>query len=702
MGKLNSRQLTRKVRLQRKSLTRDAYGQPLDSWTTYATVRAAPRVQTGMGYVNNEMQQGGTEVSRTTTSYRIRKRTNVIAADRLLDGSNIYDIRVVLPDLEDNNYVDLGCATGAAANGVNSAPVITSNSGGSTASISIPEGTTAVTTVVATDADGVLTYSISGGADAAKFTINSSTGVLRFVSAPDYETPLDVGGNNVYEVTVKATDLFGSTDTQAISVTVTAVNDIVPAITSNGGGATAAISVEEAQTAVTTVTSADADGPTAAYTIVGGADAALFELNAGSGVLTFADAPDFSAPGDADANNVYEVTVQVSDGTNTDTQAISVTVTEAVSSGYWPGAVINAASASYADVSAAVASASAGDTVIVPASAGVSWSSGLTISGINFVGAGQTVAGTVVTAGLITVVKHATYKTRVSGLRMTANAQHLQVNGAVADEFYFIDNCYLQNAGALMVQVATNGGCWFDCNFEAPTPHSADTFQLILGAEAAASWAAAHTMGTADTTGEANNYFEDCTWSGFLEVAGDIDNGAKAVYRNCTFTDSSLVVHGGNSGVNDTSAYGGRHLEVYDCTFDRVSNDVGLNKWVWWRGSSGVFANNSVENADSPDGFSYPGKPELILSCGCTGSPAYPMQYQVGQSTDTPDATPGQPLAIFGNTGVSMTISISGTSGGGITCGLPGDYIQSGRDYVLSNTWGWAAYAYPHPLRAGI
>jgi SPP1 family predicted phage head-tail adaptor len=331
MGKLNSRQLTRKVLLQRKSLTRDEWGQPLDNWTTYATVRAAPRVQTGMGYVNQEMQTAATEVSRTIVSYRVRKRTNVIAADRLLDGVAIYDIRVVLPDLEDNNYVDLGCATGAVANGTNSAPVITSNGGGSTASISIPEGTTAVTTVVATDADGVLTYSISSGSDAALFTINSSTGVLRFVSAPDYEIRLDADSDNVYEVTVKATDLFGSTDAQAISVTVTAVNDTVPAITSNGGGATASISVEEAQTAVTTVMSTDADGPTPAYTIVGGADAALFAINSGSGVLTFVDAPAYDYPADADVNNVYEVTVQVSDGVNTDTQAISVTVTEVVS-----------------------------------------------------------------------------------------------------------------------------------------------------------------------------------------------------------------------------------------------------------------------------------------------------------------------------------------------------------------------------------
>jgi Ca2+-binding RTX toxin-like protein len=80
-------------------------------------------------------------------------------------------------------------------------------------------------TVTATDADSTtLTYSILGGADSALFTINSSTGALSFLAAPDYENPTDAGANNVYDVTVRASDgtLF---DDQAIAVTVTNVNE---------------------------------------------------------------------------------------------------------------------------------------------------------------------------------------------------------------------------------------------------------------------------------------------------------------------------------------------------------------------------------------------------------------------------------------------------------------------------------------------
>lgn len=105
-----------------------------------------------------------------------------------------------------------------------SAPRITSNGGGATASINVVTGNTAVTTVTATDDDipaQTLTYSISGGADAAKFSINSSTGVLTFASAPDFGTPTDANTDNVYEVTVRVSDGI-MTDTQAISVTVTA------------------------------------------------------------------------------------------------------------------------------------------------------------------------------------------------------------------------------------------------------------------------------------------------------------------------------------------------------------------------------------------------------------------------------------------------------------------------------------------------
>jgi hypothetical protein len=109
----------------------------------------------------------------------------------------------------------------------NDAPAIISNGGGATATVSIAENTTAVTTVAASDADsGPLTYSIAGGADAARFQINPSTGVLAFIAAPDFEAPSDADQDNSYVVQVSASD--GSlTDTQTITVSVTDVNDTI-------------------------------------------------------------------------------------------------------------------------------------------------------------------------------------------------------------------------------------------------------------------------------------------------------------------------------------------------------------------------------------------------------------------------------------------------------------------------------------------
>jgi Ca2+-binding RTX toxin-like protein/carbon monoxide dehydrogenase subunit G len=239
--------------------------------------------------------------------------------------NNVYDVTV---QVSSGTLTDTQ-AIAVTVNNVNdNAPVITSNGTGATASVNIVENGTAITTVTATDADAgsTLTYSIVGGADAARFTVDASTGALSFVSALDYEHPIDAGGNNVYDVTVQVSD-GALTDTQSIAVTVSNVNDNAPVVTSNAAGAAASVNAAENSTAVTTVIATDGDaGSTLTYSIVGGADAARFTVDAATGALAFASAPDYENPTDAGGNNVYDVTVQVSDGALTDTQSIAVTV----------------------------------------------------------------------------------------------------------------------------------------------------------------------------------------------------------------------------------------------------------------------------------------------------------------------------------------------------------------------------------------
>lgn len=209
----------------------------------------------------------------------------------------------------------------------NQPPVITSNGGKSTALVSIDEGKTAVTTVSATDPEGsALSYSLGGGADASRFTINAVTGALSFITPPNYQLPVDADKNNRYEVIVVASD--GSlTATQALTVQIVAVpQNAAPQITSDGGGATASIDLDENLTAVTKVIAADPDGDYLTYTIVGGADASLFKITASTGRLSFMNAPDYEKPQDANRDNVYEVEVSASDGELSAKQLIRVRI----------------------------------------------------------------------------------------------------------------------------------------------------------------------------------------------------------------------------------------------------------------------------------------------------------------------------------------------------------------------------------------
>lgn len=104
------------------------------------------------------------------------------------------------------------------------------------------QGATTVATLAGSDPDRVapnnsLTYSIVAGVgDGALFSIDAASGELRFVTAPDFETPLDVAfggdpaGNNVYHVVVRATDggSPGLFDDAVVEVTVLDINEALP------------------------------------------------------------------------------------------------------------------------------------------------------------------------------------------------------------------------------------------------------------------------------------------------------------------------------------------------------------------------------------------------------------------------------------------------------------------------------------------
>ena len=359
-------------------------------------------------------------------------------------------------------------------------------------------------------------------------------------------------------------------------------------------------------------------------------------------------------------------------------------------------ATINAASCSQSDVRSAISSASPGDTVRVPAG-NCSWPGGVTIRGIRLDGAGSSSTGTVITSGIVNMRKHPSQYTKLEGFRFTGTDQHFDVSGSASDRPFIIANNYFRaDASPKLGFVGVNGGLIHNNEFTAINPTGNDVFNIGTGED----WAQAPTFGNQDTNGSRNIYFEDNTFTNILETMPDGDIGSRLVIRHNVYVDSSIVFHGGFP--TDSSPGGGtRQFEVYNNVFDRQSNSVAINKWIWVRGSSGVIANNTMERADSPDGSSYPNKEEILLSVGCPD--AYPVQYQVGQSNESPENPPSHPLAIFGNTGAgtndSNFINVVGSTTAGPPCPTPNNYIQEGRDYVLTNTWDWTPYTYPHPLQ---
>ena len=123
----------------------------------------------------------------------------------------------------DGKLSDIG-TTSVAVAAVNDAPTFTSPT-----SFAASENHPAVGTVAAVDPEhDAFSFALAGGSDRTFFSIDSHTGALSFLAAPDFETPEDDNHDNMYDLVVSATDVFGATSTQAISVNVTNVAEAGP------------------------------------------------------------------------------------------------------------------------------------------------------------------------------------------------------------------------------------------------------------------------------------------------------------------------------------------------------------------------------------------------------------------------------------------------------------------------------------------
>ena len=171
------------------------------------------------------------------------------------------------------------------------------------------------------------TFSILSGADMDFFAIDTDTGVVSFLVAPDFENPQDSDTDNVYEVTVQAIDSGNLTDTQALSITVDDIND-APTFTTT----TTAYTPQENQTTVATVTATDQDaGQTVYYSLVPSPYSPLFSIDANSGALSFLVAPDFENPPYNDPDTSIQIDLQATDDAGSPLTSDPFTITITVS-----------------------------------------------------------------------------------------------------------------------------------------------------------------------------------------------------------------------------------------------------------------------------------------------------------------------------------------------------------------------------------
>ena len=239
-----------------------------------------------------------------------------------LGGDNVYNITVVAADVQ--GLRDTVDAT-VTVTEVNEGPKVSG-----TTSFTVVEGQElagAVFTANDQEGDAVTRWSLSGS-DSGDFTVTED-GVLTFRSLPDYDRPADSNRDNQYLVSVRAYDSgnrYGSLD---VIVTVTDINEAAPVVTGS-----LALTFRE-NTPVTqrlyTYRATDSDRNTTFTWSVEGTDGGDFTItrdSSGRGELFFRSPPDHEGPADQDTDNVYQITVVASDGTNLGELPVTVTITE--------------------------------------------------------------------------------------------------------------------------------------------------------------------------------------------------------------------------------------------------------------------------------------------------------------------------------------------------------------------------------------
>ncbi len=160
----------------------------------------------------------------------------------------------------------------------------------------IKENTTVVHTYIA---DESVTWSLSAEqtslTDYKQFSIDPNSGKLEFNNPPDYDNPTDSIGNNIYALTVNATDIAGNSSSQRLWILVTESDTEKPIIYGPDRVTTrsSVLYMNENETYIHTfVANEEVTWSLPSYWDQN----SLYSIDKTSGVLSFKQAPDYENP----------------------------------------------------------------------------------------------------------------------------------------------------------------------------------------------------------------------------------------------------------------------------------------------------------------------------------------------------------------------------------------------------------------------
>jgi hypothetical protein len=327
-----------------------------------------------------------------------------------------------------------------------------------------------------------------------------------------------------------------------------------------------------------------------------------------------------------------------------------------------------------AEVSAALANALSGDTVVMPGFGGpFTWTGGVTLSSskcltLDLNGREVILSGA---SGQITVQAHPSCLNRVTNGTVTKSGTAYQdyvapfkIQDSPTGYAVRVDHITFQGVGLTLAD-----GVYIDINGQGPGLFDHNTFPAINPVYEfihIRGWGAVNTTGwttPVDKGGAGLFYFEDNSFSNATTGGGGNNawiqgyNGARVVIRFNNFNFVAVDAHGTPGNI------GQRWWETYNNNFNHINSNDSNTYQVNLRGGSGLIFNNVGSSGAHP-----------TRTGMCEEDTGYPASYQIGRGTNQIL----DPAYYFGN--ITLSLDING-------CDAPaqGGMVALNRD-VYSST----------------